>query len=189
MLAQFQIDRATEGWNFSSRQTNLPSNRFRADFESELSYPEFRVPSDGTGQEGLPIDKDGGQCKNLISIPTLFQTKEVGGFSVRTLQEWEGLVRGIEGGVIHAILRDLTVEDGTEERAEIPLTEIDPDQMERVKIGALFNIIIGYFNRGNGQQRSTIIYFRNIEPKLENDAHALAKLISEMRAETKDIPR
>lgn len=120
---------------------------------------------------------------NIINIPALFAYKAMeDGWSVRTLQEWEGIIESVADDAFAARIRDLTDQRCYVEYAEIPLDEVDPSDLFQVKVGAVFNLIIGYFNRGNGQRRETMLYFRKDFSAInnENDATELAALLGSL---------
>jgi hypothetical protein len=114
---------------------------------------------------------------SVINIPNAFQAKIVAGRSVNTLQEWEGLVQTVGSENFTARLRDLTVPGHPEEIAEISFDGIDPNDLSRVKIGAVFHLIVGYTRRNGSQRLETFTYFRRHLPSGRAAANKLADLL------------
>lgn len=82
--------------------------------------------------------------------------------SFHALQEWEGEVTGIEGDTFFAQLVDITAGDRSfNEEAELPVSDLDPSERERLTEGAIFRMVIGYAKTAQGQRwRTSKIYFR-----------------------------
>lgn len=114
---------------------------------------------------------------SVIDIPKAFQAKIVAGRSVNTLQEWEGLVQTVSSEHFTARLRDLTSPSHPEEIAEIAFDGIDPNDVDRVKVGAVFHLIVGYTRRNGSQRLETFTYFRRHLPSGRVVANKIADLL------------
>src|SRR5262249_4531593 len=86
--------------------------------------------------------------------------------SLAALQEWEGVVVDVCDGAFRAELIDIAKgQPSPEELAEISVTEVSPDDRNRVVPGALFRWVIGYTRKASGRvERSALIYFRRTMP-------------------------
>jgi hypothetical protein len=82
--------------------------------------------------------------------------------SLAALQEWEGVVTAVENDLMRASMIDITAGGGgTEDIAEIPLSEISETDRSRIMPGAVFRWVIGYLRTASGTQMNTsVIYFR-----------------------------
>lgn len=80
------------------------------------------------------------------------------------LQQWEGFVESIDSteNTFCAILKDLEPGgNSTDETAEFSLDEIDSDDIELFRVGAVFRWIIGYRELRHGnRERVSSLYFR-----------------------------
>lgn len=119
----------------------------------------------------------------VVNVPTLFKTRKIGGRSLNTLQEWEGLVTELHETGFLARLRDLTCQSATEELAEIPLDEIDVADRNNIAVGAIFHLIVGYTKRSGSQRRETMIYFRRHLPKAKSNSSRLIGLLKATRGD------
>lgn len=119
----------------------------------------------------------------VVNVPTLFKTRKIGGRSLNTLQEWEGLVTKIGGDSFSCRLRDLTYKSSNEELAEIPFEEIDVSDRNNLQLGAVFHLIVGYTKRSGSQRRETMIYFRRHLPKAKSNGLRLLNLLKATRGD------
>jgi len=117
---------------------------------------------------------------SIISIPGLFNQRLINGSSINTLQEWQGVVDEVGEADFTAQLADLTDRTREVEFAEIPFTEVDLTDREKIRPGAIFHMIIGYSRRsGRTQTRETLLYFRRFTPKTGCSTVQLADLLDE----------
>ncbi len=78
------------------------------------------------------------------------------------LQKWEGTVLQTRPGSFLGRLVDLQGEHPDDE-AEIPVEELSPEDLDLVKVGAVFYWSIGYLDEANGERRRTsVIRFRRL---------------------------
>ena len=84
--------------------------------------------------------------------------------SLVALQEWEGYVVHIGERDFTALLTDLTVGASSgDEEATIPLAEIAEDDAERIRLGSVFRLVIGYERSPSGtKKRVSQIVFRDL---------------------------
>lgn len=113
----------------------------------------------------------------VINLPNLFKAKQVLDRSVNTLQEWEGLVSSVDGDIFIARLHDVSGNRQGEDWAEIPLTDVDPHERDRVIPGALFHIIVGYTTHKSSRRKEMLIYFRRHLPRAENKFKRVSRLL------------
>ena len=93
------------------------------------------------------------------------------------LQEWEGYIDHIEGDTFIARLLDVTLGDTFEnEEVELGLSDLDPADHDKVKLGAIFRFTVGYQTAlGRPRIRGYQIYFRNVKPIGEAQMAAAAE--------------
>lgn len=106
----------------------------------------------------------------VISLP-VFRSIGMSGESFGAMQEWEGIVTEIESDVFRAELIDLTAgEVEPNEFAEIPIADVQSEDMQRLKVGATFRWLVGYAKSATGTKtRGVRIHFRE-PPALEDEA-------------------
>lgn len=98
--------------------------------------------------------------KGLNLIPNN-KTKHV--YSFRSLQKWEGVIEEIYADCFIARLTDLTY-GGADEEVELQLSEINQEDMNLLKVGAIFYWSIGH-ELSKGQMRKiSFIRFRRLPP-------------------------
>lgn len=84
------------------------------------------------------------------------------------LQKWEGIVLELSRDSFVARLTDL-FGSSTEEEAEIAFEEIDPQDRELVRPGAVFYWSIGYDDKASGRERVSLIRFRRLPTWTEEE--------------------
>ena len=97
--------------------------------------------------------------------------------TLHPLQEWEGYIVNKGETEFVARLRDLTAEsfaseanEGIEEEAIIPLSEIADEDFNRIQPGSVFRWVIGYERAASGtKKRISQIIFRNLPSITEQD--------------------
>ena len=97
--------------------------------------------------------------------------------TLHPLQEWEGYIVNKGETEFVARLRDLTAEsfaseanEGIEEEAIIPLSEIADEDFNRIQPGSVFRWVIGYERAASGtKKRISQIIFRNLPSITERD--------------------
>jgi hypothetical protein len=115
---------------------------------------------------------------NVMSLPKMFVAKNVGAKSVNTLQEWQGYVDRISDDHFEATLADLTIPTNGAEIARIPLKIVPDEELPFLKMGAVFNLIVGMSRSGKGErQKDTIVYFRKFAGVDENQGEIAASLL------------
>ena len=89
----------------------------------------------------------------------------------RAIQKWEGYVLDVGTEVFRARLVRI-VGEGPDQEAEIYIEEVDPDDRELLKPGAVFYWTLGYLDRPSGRRREAILRFRRLLhwTKAEKDA-------------------
>lgn len=102
-----------------------------------------------------------------------------------TLQKWEGYVTNIKKDSFIATLIDLKNQVPDEE-VEIGFEEIAKEDMELVKLGAVFYWNIGYHERHSGRERSSIIRFRRL-PVWSQDEIDSDKLKAKVKSIQNDL--
>lgn len=84
---------------------------------------------------------------------------------VELIAEWDGYVESIEGNYFTARLRgvrgkDLDLSIG-EEEADIPLSDVDPGDLQLLSVGSIFRLTISYETTKSGtKRRFTTVEFR-----------------------------
>jgi len=79
-----------------------------------------------------------------------------------SLQKWEGIVLELKEDRIIARLTNLD-NPLQEDEAEIPLSELEPEDLNLIQPGSVFYWNIGYLDTGKGQRlRTSLIRFRRI---------------------------
>jgi hypothetical protein len=114
------------------------------------------------------VAAEAAQPLKIIDLPEFEPIEGRPNESLSALQEWEGFVVDVGDGAFRAELVDIAKrQPGPEELAEIPITEVSPDDRNRVVPGALFRWVIGYTRKASGRvERSALIYFRrNVPPR------------------------
>jgi hypothetical protein len=95
----------------------------------------------------------------------------------QALQEWEGTVLDRRADSILVRLVDKT-NGGSEEEAEILLTELSPHDLPLVRSGAVFYWTIGYRDSVTGQRtRESSIVFRRLPAWTDSELAALRKKV------------
>ena len=112
------------------------------------------------------IAAEAAQPLKIIDLPEFEPIEGRPNESLSALQEWEGVVADVGDGVFRAELVDIAKrQPSPEELAEIPVTEVSPDDRSRVVPGALFRWVIGLTRKASGRvERSARIYFRRGVP-------------------------
>ena len=88
---------------------------------------------------------------------------------MESLQKWEDIVEEINEDFFSARVTDKT-NNSREEYVEFDLEEIDPDDMNLLKSGAIFYWSIGYYTSQAGQRfRSSEIRFRRLQAWTHRD--------------------
>jgi hypothetical protein len=138
-------------------------------FQEKLPYQKIAtyVSSEGTGSalpsqtedhrstRALPFERS--VVRPVLELP---KARKVDRFN--SLQKWEGIVLEVRKDLIIARLQDLG-EIGIEEEAEIPMAEIETEDCELVRPGAIFYWNIGYLETAKSQRiRSSLIRFKRI---------------------------
>ena len=132
-----------------------------------------RLASDNLGSSNSSSVPDQYNSINTLSmskIPSAYVTREIPenviikkSSQLVPMQEWEGVVKSVDHDeeIFTAELFDLSG-DGPTETAEIFLQEVNSDDMELVKPGAIFRWVIGYRDKISGQREriSTIVFRR-----------------------------
>ncbi|TCM27782.1 hypothetical protein [Novosphingobium sp. ST904] len=114
----------------------------------------------------------------VLPVSGAFQRKVIGKKSMNTLQEWEGYVSSITPDSFEAILADLTDRSRGQERAVIPLSLLDGDEIEHLKLGAIFRMVIGLAITENGNRiNDHVIYFRRYMPALQPKRKKFSELV------------
>jgi hypothetical protein len=120
----------------------------------------------GTGEQSGSVTQIHGQERVLspsVLIPTITITPTVTRPTLVALQEWEGIVAELGVKEFTARLSDLT--DRTrkgEEEAHFPLREVSEDDLELLRVGAVFRWTIGFQKLGATKQRISQVVFRRL---------------------------
>jgi len=101
---------------------------------------------------------------SMVEIDTGRLARDV--ISFIPIQEWEGCVTKIDGESFSARLLDVTLGETFENDAiELSHSDINPEDIERVKLGAIFRFTVGYqVAPKRPRLRGYQIFFRDIEP-------------------------
>ena len=95
----------------------------------------------------------------VFPFPTARRTLE----SFGIVQRWEGTVTQVIGDEFLARLRDLTDTEHASEQATFSLDEVDDDDRQLLRVGAVFYWSIGYHHQANGSRRlSNELRFRRL---------------------------
>ena len=80
------------------------------------------------------------------------------------LQEWEGVVKRIEGDIFVARLRDMTADEVYPgEIAELPVADVSDNDRELLRVGAVFYMTVGYYVWADGRrERFGRVVFRRL---------------------------
>lgn len=100
----------------------------------------------------------------------------------KTIQKWEGLVIEVRKDTFLAKLVKILGE-GLDQEAEIYIEEVEQEDHNLIKPGAMFYWTIGYLDRPSGRLRASIIRFRRLSlwSKLElESAEAKMKELKEL---------
>lgn len=95
-----------------------------------------------------------------LSMTTLLAPEPSAKTSFYTVQAWEGVVESFEDSDIHVRIIDKTDRSRPESFATISKDEIDQEDLELVKPGAIFYWMVGYETKASGKKRSSFIRFR-----------------------------
>jgi hypothetical protein len=167
----------------SQFQEKLSNEKIRtyvtAEPASSMFYPER---GGKTATNALPLARPG--IKPVLQVATV--SKKIDRFN--SFQKWEGIVLEVREDCIIARINDLDRlnTDRIEEEAQIPISEIDPEDVELVKPGSIFYWNIGYWDTARGQRiRSSLILFQRVpyitKKKIEGaaiEAEQVRELIS-----------
>ena len=82
--------------------------------------------------------------------------------SAVSVQAWEGEVLGINGESFSVKLSDKTDRSAQDTFTEIDLSEIDRDDLDLVRPGAIFYWYVSYELRASGKKRSSMMRFRRM---------------------------
>ena len=95
-----------------------------------------------------------------------------------TLQEWEGYVTKISETNFTARLIDLTAGQTHESKeADIPIEEVSDNDIDELKIGSLFNWLVGYERSITGtKKRVSMIVFRNLPADTRSELNPSSSL-------------
>ena len=78
------------------------------------------------------------------------------------IQKWVGEVKEIDQDSFFAIVRDLTINDGTEEKITFDKEELDSEDLMLLKEGAIFYWNIGYKETNGQRYKSSFIKFKRL---------------------------
>ena len=80
------------------------------------------------------------------------------------LQDWEGVIETVDNESFAARLRDLTINERyPSEMVEIPIEDVSEDDLELLRVGAVFYLTVGRLKHRNGrQERFGRIVFRRL---------------------------
>jgi len=98
----------------------------------------------------------------VIELPTFRPLEFRPSEFFAAVQEWEGVVTSVGEDGFEADLWDMSSpSDEPSERAEIAYADIDPQDIGRVKVGAIFRWLIGHSRTRSGEtSRKWVVYFR-----------------------------
>ena len=95
-----------------------------------------------------------------LSMATLLAPEPSAKTSFYTVQAWEGVVESVEDADIYVRVVDKTDRSRPESFATISKDEIDQEDLDLVKPGAIFYWMVGYETKASGKKRSSFIRFR-----------------------------
>jgi hypothetical protein len=168
--------------NLGNSETSRVSNRDYRDLKGvnflvEPNRHKFHTQSDSKSEGSGTLDAAG----DLLTFPpTPRPLRE----DFNALQKWEGYVTEVGDDVFQARLIPI-MGQGSEQEAEIYITEVSKGDRAMIKPGAVFYWSIGYLEKPSGRIRASVIRFRRL-PKwtakeievAENRAKALKELLS-----------
>ena len=123
------------------------------------SFPEASN-DENSSKTGQPTQKKKLRIPVPMAPPKIKKPEHV----QEILQDWEGVVETVEGEIFTARLRDLTSnEPYPSETAELPIEDISDDDLELLRVGAVFYLTVGRLIWFNGrQERFGRIVFRRL---------------------------
>jgi hypothetical protein len=152
---------------------------------------EVEPVSGGARQEAEPISGISVNAKpnGYLSTPDVRPVNWTRANTFAALQEWEGVVTAINSDHLVASLVDITAgKTRATEEAQIPLREINEQDLEKLVVGRIFRWAIGYQRLKTGtRKRTSNIVFRDLPQWTKRDfdeGHAdAARLMRFLRSE------
>lgn len=162
----FEVDSGVS----ETRERNLAHSELLKRQASLKPQPD---PNMSENPERLYTNRSQHTIEPVVAVPWV-QPDSRAVVSFVALQEWEGYVIGFDEEFFRARLIDVTAGDEVEsEEVELPLSDLDPEVREKVKLGAVFRWTIGYqIERGRPRLKGSQIVFRNIARPLESEIRA-----------------
>lgn len=104
------------------------------------------------------------------------------------MQEWEGVVTAVGSESFQADLYDITAgHSEANEETELPIEDIQPEDLLRLAPGATFRWVVGYHRSSGGvRTRGFRIHFR--EPSVIDDEEVIPDLIFAKQLDDKSAP-
>jgi len=158
-------------------------------FQQKLTDERVAMCTSGKGISSVyhPDKVDEGST-NAVSFPQMGikpvlqlpkTAKKVDKFN--SLQKWEGIILEVKQDYIVARLTSLGI-PSQEEEAEIPLSELESEDLDLVEPGSVFYWNIGYLDTARGQRiRSSLIRFRRIPYITKNQIEGAAVDANKLR--------
>ena len=165
------------------RASDFLSQRIRSqsEFFTEKSKDESRQ-----SRETRPyfLGEIENELSNVIRYNAPYRREERPSVSIVAVQEWEGYVEQIEETYFSGLMYDVSSgQRRPSEAMDIPISLVDPEDLQLLQKGSIFRLVIGRERRRGGPlQNKTLLYFRKsrFEPRAQN-----SKPLSEMMAQWK----
>lgn len=155
--------------------------RYRAGF------PRAEIPGAGKAEEVTGATSfvevapaSGAVGKRGFVKPAVWEKPSPSQETFFALQRWEGVVTECRDDTFLARLTDLTAE-GPAEEVELPLTDVSPEDLPLVELGAVFYWSIGYRDESSGRRlRASTLRFRRLPVWSEHELEAAAERAAEI---------
>jgi hypothetical protein len=120
-----------------------------------------------------------------VALPKFSPLSQLERSRFSPLQEWEGVVMGVNKDTFVARLLDKTAGDSLPfEEADLPVSDLSEDDLSLLKPGAVFRWTIGYQRSSGGtKKRLSQIVFRRLPQFTSSDAVAARKEAARLASE------
>lgn len=127
-----------------------------------------------------PAPESNRRIEPSLDLPAVFRKRVIGEKSVSTLQEWECAVQDVRDGTVFALATSVIAREPEQNFIDIPLSEFQPSDRERLREGVLFRFIIGFVMKPNGQRsREALLYIRHQLPHRRVDLEPLLDVLTD----------
>lgn len=145
------------------------------------ALPELSTANSGV-QRGANSASAPGKT-TVPSPPTLPPTNRHVPATYNALQEWEGYVAAINGDEFEIVFSATRADDAGVLKTSLPLSDLEPDERSRLRLGSVFRWTIGYERTPAGQRkRVSRIIFRQLPQWTEQELRASKDAAATVRA-------